>query len=64
MATEEQRTRRIFVDYHENRLFKNIKKVQEGKNETKTRFLTLIVQKYLKDFDKCFVKKTIFHIKR
>lgn len=44
METEEQRTRRIFVDYHENLLFKNIKKVQQGKEDevTKARFLTLI----------------------
>ena len=44
METEEQRARRTFTDYHENRLFKNIKKVQEGKDDevTKTRFLTLI----------------------
>ena len=44
METEEQRTRRIFVDEHEKHLFKNIKKVQEGKNDTvtKARFLTLI----------------------
>lgn len=44
METEEQRARRIFVDYHENRLLKNLKKVQEGKDDdiTKARFLTLI----------------------
>lgn len=46
METEEQRTRRIFVDQHEQRLVKNIKKVQEGKYDstTKERFLTLIRQ--------------------
>lgn len=44
--SEEQRTRRIFVDQHEQRLVKNIKKVQEEKddNTTKGRFLTLIRQ--------------------
>ena len=44
METEEQRTRRIFVDQHEQRLVKNIKKAQEGKDDstTKARFLTLI----------------------
>lgn len=44
METEEQRTRRIFVDLHEKSLLKNIKKVQEGKDDsvTKERFLTLI----------------------
>ena len=44
METEEQRARRTFVDYHENRLFKNLKKVQQGKDNfvTKERFLTLI----------------------
>ncbi len=44
METQEERTRRIFVDQHEKRLFRNIKKAQEGKNDnvTKARFLTLI----------------------
>ena len=44
METEEQRNRRLFVNYHENRLFKNLKKVQQGKDNivTKERFLTLI----------------------
>jgi hypothetical protein len=46
METEEQRTRRIFVDQSEQRLIKSIKKVQEGKYDstTKERFLTLIRQ--------------------
>jgi hypothetical protein len=46
METEEQRTRRIFVDESEKRLITNIKKVREGKddNTTKERFLTLIRQ--------------------
>jgi len=44
METEEQRTRRIFVDQHEQRLIRNIKKVQEGEDDstTKARFLALI----------------------
>lgn len=44
METEEQRNRRLFVDYHENRLLRNLKNVQEGKDDdlTKARFLTLI----------------------
>lgn len=44
METEEQRTRRIYVDQSEKRLIKNIKKAQEGKDDsiTKARFLTLI----------------------
>jgi len=44
METEEQRNKRMFVDYYEKNLLKNIKKVQEGKDDevTKTRFLTLI----------------------
>jgi hypothetical protein len=42
--TEEQRLRRIFVEYHEKRLHRNIKKIQEGKNDeiTKTRQFALI----------------------
>lgn len=44
--SEEQRTRRIFVDNQEQRLVKNIKKAQEGKDDstTKERFLMLIRQ--------------------
>jgi hypothetical protein len=44
MEPKEQRTRELFVDPNEKRLFKNIKKIQEGKDDevTKTRFLTLI----------------------
>lgn len=44
METEEQRNKRIYVDYYEDNLLKNIKKVQKGKDDelTKTRFLTLI----------------------
>jgi hypothetical protein len=44
METEEQRLKRIFVEHAENRLIKNIKKIQEGKNDdtTKTRFFALI----------------------
>ena len=47
METEEQRLKRIFIDNAENRLLKNIKKIQEGKNDntTKTRFLALIREK-------------------
>jgi hypothetical protein len=44
METKEQRTKRIFVDQSEKRLIKNVRKVQEGKDDstTKVRFLTLI----------------------
>ncbi len=44
MDTKEQRTRELFVDANEKRLIKNIKRVQEGKDDkvTKARFLTLI----------------------
>ena len=44
METEEQRTTRIFVDQSEKLLLRNIKKVQEGKEDstTKARFLALI----------------------
>ena len=44
MDNKEQRTRELFVDENEKRVFKNIKKVQEGKDDevTKARFLTLI----------------------
>lgn len=44
VETEEQRLKRIFVDYADKRLIKNIIKIQEGKNDTitKTRFLTLV----------------------
>lgn len=44
MEPKEQRTRELFVDQNEKRLFSNIKKVQEGKDDevTKARFLTLI----------------------
>lgn len=47
METEEQRLKRIFVEHAENRLLKNIKKIQEGKNDntTKTRFFALIREK-------------------
>ena len=44
--SDEQRTRRIFVDQSEKRLVTNIRKVHEGKEDgtTKERFLTLIRQ--------------------
>lgn len=55
METEDQRNRRTYVDYYEQKLVKNIKKVQEGKDDstTKTRFLTLI-RKELDDADSKF----------
>ncbi len=44
METEEQRNKRIYADYYDEKLIKNIKKIQDGKDDslTKERFLTLI----------------------
>ena len=44
METEDQRNKRRYTDYYEGQLVKNIKKIQDGKDDnlTKERFLTLI----------------------
>jgi len=44
METEDQRNKRRYTDYYEGQLVKNIKKIQDGKDDNliKERFLTLI----------------------